>query len=93
MDIQKAMHTPEKGTWFSMTCTVEPSRAYHFTFNYDQPVAFGENEPVLDESWEREFRQFPRPWELIPEWSPVKQKYSEQEWAAEVERFQREGHH
>ncbi len=94
LDLQEAMYTPEKGTWWSMTCSVEPTRAYHFTFNYyDKPVEFGEGEPVLDESWERELRQFPRPWALIPDWNPVKQKYSDQEWAAEVERFNREGHH
>lgn len=88
-ELQMAMYEPGKGTWISMECSVELSGAYHFLFNYDQPATFGDREP-LEGSWINELRRHPRPWALIPQWHPVKQKFTEQEWAADVARDQSE---
>ena len=93
MDLQKAMYEPGKGTWFSMECTVEPSREFHFSFNYDEPVEFDEHEEILDSSWVREFKRHPRPWVLIPDWNYVKQAFTEAEWAEQVAEFERTGRH
>lgn len=80
MDLQEAMLEPGKGTWLSMQCVVEKSLAYHFTFNYDGPLPLEEGEQPDDETWEREFTDHPRPWDLIPDFSHVKQAFTEQEW-------------
>ena len=72
---------------------VEPALEDHFSFNYDEPVEFDENEPVLDSSWVREFKEHPRPWALIPEWCYVKTAFTEAEWAEQVAEFERTGRH
>ncbi|SMC83426.1 hypothetical protein [Janibacter indicus] len=85
-DLPKAMYQPGKGTWFSMECTVEPSGEYHFTFNYDQPVVFDDREPT-DDTWMNDLRRYPRDWDNIPDWHLVKQRYTEDEWLASVQRY------
>ena len=84
--LHKAMYEPGKGTWFSMECTVEPSGQYHFTFNYDQPATFGDRVPA-EESWINDLRRHPRDWDNIPDWHLVKQRYTEDEWLASVQRY------
>ncbi|CAM3969255.1 hypothetical protein [Janibacter anophelis] len=85
-DLDEAMYEPGKGTWFSMECWVLPSGEYHFTFNYDQPATFGDREPV-EESWINDLRRHPRDWDKIPDWHLVKQRYTEDEWLASVQRY------
>lgn len=85
-DLVHVMYEPGKGSWWSMECTVKPSGAYHFSFNYDQPVTFGDREPA-PESWINDLRRSPRDWDQIPDWHLVKQRYSEQEWVASVQRY------
>ncbi|SMC83466.1 hypothetical protein [Janibacter indicus] len=85
-DLSEAMYKSGKGTWFSMACTVEPSGEYHFTFNYDQPATFGDREPA-EESWINDLRRHPRDWDNIPDWHLVKQRYTEDEWLASVQRY------
>lgn len=86
-DLQDAMFETGKGSWFSFTCSVESSGKYHFTFNYDEPVMFGEREPLRD-SWIKELRRHPRPWHLIPYWHPVKQDFTEQQWADDIAAYE-----
>ncbi|SMC83492.1 hypothetical protein [Janibacter indicus] len=85
-DLDRAMYERGRGTWFSMECTVEPSGEYHFTFNYDQPATFGDREPA-EESWINDLRRHPRDWDNIPDWHLVKQRYTEDEWLASVQRY------
>lgn len=86
-DLPQAMYQPGKGAWLSVECTVEPSRTYHFKFNYDQPVTFDGREPD-EQTWINDLRRYPRDWDMIPDWHVVKQKYSEEEWLASVQRYQ-----
>lgn len=86
MRLHKVMYQPGKGTWFSMECTVEATREYHFSFNYDQPVMFDDREPT-EETWINDLRRYPRDWDSIPDWHLVKQRYTEDEWLASVQRY------
>lgn len=84
-DLQVAMYTPDKGTWFSATCAVEPPGSFSYSFNYDEEPQFEEAyEEPLEESWVKELRRHPRPWALIPGWHPVRRNFTEDEWAADL---------
>lgn len=84
-DLQELMYSPEKGTWFSATCVVEPPGSFSYAFNYDDQPKFEEAyEEPLEESWIKELRRHPRPWALIPSWHPVKRKFTEDEWNADL---------
>lgn len=70
-DLQEAMYQPGKGTWFSLTCRIQPGGSYGFEFNHDQPVDFTGGQQPLPESWAEELRRHPRPPELVPDWVPA----------------------
>lgn len=86
--LQDAMYQPGLGTWFSFTCTIDSDGAYHYTFNYDEHVPFPDGREPLRDSWIKELRRHPRPWHLIPEWHPVKQDFTEQEWADDIAAYE-----
>lgn len=85
-ELRAAMAGPH-GAWLSATLTLHADGQYAFSYNYDERPRWADGMEVEPEGFLADQQRFPRPWEEIPDWHPVKERYTEQSWAAETARF------
>lgn len=84
-DLREAM-ADEHGTWFSCEVTISADGAYRFTYNYDERPTWSSDRPIEDDTFVADLQQFPRPWSEIPQWHPVRQRFTQESWTAETAR-------
>ncbi|MBW3083883.1 hypothetical protein KEM60_00062 [Austwickia sp. TVS 96-490-7B] len=78
--LRKDMYDPEQGAWLSLDVDLNKlTDEVNFTFNWDNKSTLWDAHPD-DIEYVVDMEEYPRPWALIPDWHPVRGKYTEQSW-------------
>ncbi len=64
--LREDMYSPESGTWFTATVTVDNTGKYHTQFDYDSEPDF--NRPLTAGAYQLDFEEYPRPSDQVPSW-------------------------
>ncbi|AZI58828.1 suppressor of fused domain protein [Nakamurella antarctica] len=78
--MRPAMATPEVGAWFTATVVVDRLQdLFTIDFEYDADPVWVDR--PYDVNFIDDEVSFPRPYSQIPRWHPVRENFTEQEWA------------
>jgi hypothetical protein len=78
----RAAMADENGAWFTSTLDLTRGQDYVFSFEYQEKPAW--NTELADDICIADLKMFPRPWDKIPDWHPVRRLYTQESWRAEL---------